>query len=581
MFSDQSARSSARPHSRLLAVCTTAVLSLGVLALGPAGIAHADTAAPHHVSRVPAAQVPHPTLDLPRGPRSAGAPTKSTAATAPRYDVDGDGYEDFLTQEDDGSLEQRSSASGEWTDLGVGAVRYLDVLTPGDLDPDLPGPEVLTLSTTGDLSLWDHTALPSGNPVWTGKGWQAYNKLVGVGDISGDGIPDLLARTYTGDLYLFRGTGDGTAPFAARVKIGYGFGIYDQLIGGGDLTATGHQTLVARDLAGDLWLYDTTGNPASPLKARVKIGYGWNIYNQLIGLGDELNAHGQILGRTPTGDLYFYSGKGVAGGQLTSRVLVGSYWNDNLIASQGSNPFWGKNNLFGLNSNGDLYFYYGMKTGGLGARIRVGSAGAWKGAKLVAPVSLTGADDRSILEVYQGGLWNDTADNTRVSGSWGTYNVTLGPGDLNGDGRSDLLTRDTGGVLWMHPGHGDGTLGSRVRIGTGWNAYNSIVGAGDIDGDGRADIVARTPAGHLYFYKGTGSGTTPFKARVDLGGGWNTYTRLVAPGDLDGDGRADIAGATSAGELYRYSGTGHSGSATFKSRARIGTSGWNGYTSLM
>ena len=130
-------------------------------------------------------------------------------------------------------------------------------------------------------------------------------------------------------------------------------------------------------------------------------------------------------------------------------------------------------------------------------------------------------------------------------------------------------------------GRGDGTFYGRAKVGGGWGGYTQITGAGDINGDGFADIVARATNGHLYLYQGTGNGKAPFKARVDIGGGWNTYTKLAAPGDLDGDGRADIVAVTSGGELYRYSGSGHTGTATFKPRAKIGTAGWNTYSNLL
>jgi FG-GAP-like repeat len=590
VLSTRSARVSARRHSRLLAACTAGALSFGVLVLSPAAVARADTtapanstAAPHHATgrlapRATAAAA-RPTLHLPRGVRHSSTAADGTALTTPRFDMDGDGSADILTQEADGTFQVLPSTTNQWTSLGTGPAKFLDVLTPGDVDPGLSGPEVLTLTTTGELSLWNYSALPSGSPVWVGEGWQIYDKVVAVGDITGDGNPDLLARTPTGDLYLYQGTGNGSAPFTARVKVGYGFGTYDQLIGAGDLTGSGGETLVARDLAGDLWLYTATGDPAAPLGARVKIGYGWNTYNQIIGLGDEPDVHGGILGRTVPGQLYYYTGQGTAGGQLTARSFVGDYWNDQLIAGQGSNPFWGRNNLFGLSSGGTLYYYAGTDAGGLTARLQVGDAGGWKGSKLYSSVSFTDQDEEPLLEVYKGQLWNDATGNL-ITGGW-TYGLTLGPGDLNGDGRSDLLARDSSGILWSFPGRGDGTFGSRVKLGGGWNAYNSVVGAGDIDGNGHADIVARASNGHLYFYEGTGIATAPFKSRVDLGGGWNTYTKLAAPGDLDGDGRADIVGVTSSGQLYRYSGSGHSGTSTFKSRAEIGTSGWNGYSSVL
>jgi hypothetical protein len=603
VFPSSRARSGAR--RRLLAACTTGVLAAGAFALGPAGTAHAGTAAragaahadapagtatPSPAPHAGTAATPGPVLHLPQNrpglSTAAAGPAAGPAAgalTTPRYDVDGDGTEDFLTQEIDGTVHQLPSAAGAWSSLGRSPVMYRDILTPGDLTTALAGPEVLSLTTTGHLSLWNHTVFPTGSPAWTGNGWQVYNQVVAVGDIDGNGFGDLLARTPSGDLYLYKGTGNAGAPFAARVKVGYGYGIYDQLIGAGDITGTGYETLVARDLSGDLWMYALDGTAADPVAARVKIGNGWNTYNQLVGVGDEQGRKGGLFGRAHNGDLYYYegSGTGTGTGTLTARARVSTGWNSHLVVGQGAVPLWGKNDLFGQTPGGNLSYYFGTLTGGLSARIKVGGTADFKGARLLTSVSLTQQDEEPLLELAGGVLYNDTQGFETVhSGGWGGYDAVFGPGDLNADGNADLLARDTGGVLWLLTGRGDGTFYNRVKVGAGWGQYNQLTGAGDINGDGYADIVARAGNGHLYLYLGTGNGKAPFRSRIDIGGGWNAYTKLASSGDLDGDGRADLVAVTPGGRLYRYSGSGHLGTATFKPKALIGTAGWNSYAAL-
>lgn len=100
----------------------------------------------------------------------------------------------------------------------------------------------------------------------------------------------------------------------------------------------------------------------------------------------------------------------------------------------------------------------------------------------------------------------------------------MGAGDLTGDGRGDLLARDSAGVLWTYPGNGKGGFADRIRLGGGWGGLNSLVGAGDLDGDGRPDLLARENGGSLWLYPGAGNGA--FGERKPLGGGWNMYKSL-------------------------------------------------------
>src|SRR5689334_23741012 len=150
VFSAQPAGTAMRRRRRLVAACTTGVLSLGALALGPAAIAHADSTGSRPGSTVGAHEpaAPRPTLNVPHSKKRAMS-TSAAALTTPRYDIDGDGYADFLTQEGNGHVLQQTSSTGNWADLGTNGVQYKDILTPGDLDTTQAGPEVLSLTTTG------------------------------------------------------------------------------------------------------------------------------------------------------------------------------------------------------------------------------------------------------------------------------------------------------------------------------------------------------------------------------------------------------------------------------------------------
>jgi hypothetical protein len=148
-------------------------------------------------------------------------------------------------------------------------------------------------------------------------------------------------------------------------------------------------------------------------------------------------------------------------------------------------------------------------------------------------------------------------------------------GDFNGNGWSDLLTRQTStGSLLLYAGNGTG-FASAYRYGGGWNAMSSITRFGDFNRDGHEDIIARESAtGALWLYRGTGSA---FYSRLKIGiGGWNNMREITPVGDLDGDGYPDLlAVQNSNGYLYLYPGRGTS----LAPRRALG-GGWNAMSEL-
>ncbi|MET9363648.1 VCBS repeat-containing protein [Streptomyces sp. NPDC006632] len=562
-----------------LAACTAIVLSAGMLLAGPAS---ADTtpAGPHAAVKAPRS-APAPTLNLPHHPAAparkapraalANAPVKAK----PFFDADADGYSDLVVREPDDALYVSLSGTGqqELPSSTLGA--YKDIILPGDLGGS-PAPEILDLSPSGKLTLHSDNSVAGGINYggWSGSGWNMFNKVIAAGDVSGDGRSDLLARTPDGDLYLYTGTGDLNAPFAAGKKVGSGWDRYDQIVGANDANGDGLGDVYGRTPSGDLYFYAGTGNAADPLAAGVKVGWGYNTFNQIVGIDDQTgDGIGDLLARDVSGQVWFYAGNG--DGTLKARTEGGKGWQGAQFFGSGGNPVYGKDDLVGLDGNGTLSSYWGLGNGQLSSANK-GPAGGWDGVHYLAlPSSLqTASRWASILEI--GGNGELYVNGNDLGGGWNIYNSVIGIGDLTGEGNGDLIARQPGnGHLYLYPGNGAGSaVYSRIDIGGGWNVYDKLMGAGDINGDGLPDLLARTPGGDLYLYAGTGSAKTPFKGRVRLaGGGWNMYSAkmIATPGDLTGDGRSDIVAADSAGNLWRYDANGSGG---FNDRVKIGY-GWN------
>ncbi|MDT9692140.1 VCBS repeat-containing protein [Streptomyces sp. P9(2023)] len=531
--------------------------------------------APLPAVKKPAPAFTPPTLTRPTtdGAR-AGAAAAEVGASPQLSDFDGDG---------NGDLIYRTWGGEFYTTAGTEPFSVYrsepakDIIPIGNQDAEAGGPEVLMLSEQGALTLYTDATPTGAGEAWTGRGWQIYNKIVAPGDVNDDGRADLVARDHSGNLYLYFATGDRSAPFAARMPLGGGWNMFDQLLGIGDNNGDGWADLIARDTAGNLWFYAGQGDKTGPFAAKVKIGTGWNIYNQILSVGDDNgDGNGELIARDTAGTLWYYTGRG--DGTLSARQQIsdaGGWAGVPQFGGAGNIPVTGnKEGVQARNSAGTLFWYGSRTTGLLGARNQSSDEGVFAGINFTHLSSLDPDGASDVAVVYQGGLYIGDA---YLGGGWGVYNTLVGPGDLSGDGKGDLLARDGSGNLYLYRGNGYGTgFASKVKVGGGWGSYNKILGAGDYTGDGRADVVARTSGGDLYLHPGTGVAATPFKARVKIGSGWNTYRQLVAPGDLNADGKGDLLGVDSAGDLYRYLNTSPN---KFTARTKIGY-GFNIYNAM-
>ncbi|MFA7761328.1 FG-GAP-like repeat-containing protein [Streptomyces sp. NRRL S-448] len=472
------------------------------------------------------------------------------------------------------------------------------VIAPGDLNtdgvPDLWLRDKATgdvLRTYGkksadeglvvDLATW---GTQTRTKVHSGLTSAGYPQVSSAGDLNGDGVSDLWARQ--ADNTMVGWTGNGVDSFGARFEID---GVPGARIPSGTtltsgqefssgnaklrMQADGNLVLLTKD-SKTIWASRTDKHPGAT--ARMQSDGNFVVY-EADGKSPLWSSRTAIPGSyavlQPRGVLVIYNPSGQ------------SLW----TSGSQSRPDYngdGYTDVAARDANGDLWIYSG--TGGtgtstLGSRYFAGNGfwrDYWKNI-YTADLNNDGYTDlvgrTGVGELYlfpgTGRTGTETFSNRILLGTGLNMYADLGFGDMNGDGRTDLVARGDDGNLWVYPhsgGSGTQSFESRVFIGDGWwtDGWNNLRFA-DLDNDQKVDILGHTKDGNLYIYANTSKGDGPmsFGPRTFVGDGWWIDAWTPYPTDLNSDGTPEHVGVLRNGELYDFLSTG---------RTLVGTD-WNGY----
>lgn len=137
--------------------------------------------------------------------------------------------------------------------------------------------------------------------------------------------------------------------------------------------------------------------------------------------------------------------------------------------------------------------------------------------------------------------------------------------DLNGDGRLDILVSNGTGIF-QYLQTSSGSFGTAVDSGIHRVAINDPWTIGDFNGDGRPDLAALSPSldwqrSMIGISLNNGNGTFAPAVRTDIGLHQGNVVRqgTFEVGDFNGDGKLDLAAATTNSELWVYHGNGAGG----------------------
>ncbi|MDY3559679.1 S8 family serine peptidase [Gemmata sp. JC673] len=130
---------------------------------------------------------------------------------------------------------------------------------------------------------------------------------------------------------------------------------------------------------------------------------------------------------------------------------------------------------------------------------------------------------------------------TNLSMAAGAWDIELA--DLNGDGRLDAVTgNQNANNVAVRLGNGDGTFGNPTFFSTGGSGPRTVA-VGDVNNDGKLDVlVPNISSATVSILAGNGDGT--FGAPLTFGTGSNPNAATLA--DVNGDGLLDISSADPA-----------------------------------
>lgn len=470
-------------------------------------------------------------------------------------DVTGDDKDDLIVRDPvvaDGTLwvyPNNGNPADPWTSrvhAGTGW-NLADTIRVGDVTGDGKADLLVRDPSNSSGTLWVYrgngstTSNPwTQSPIWSGTGWNLANALM-LGDATGDGKLDIVARDGSGNILVYPHNGATTSNFWTSIVTGAtGFGLDDRLELA-DVTADGRPDIVARSQAGTLRVHPslaTSGTMWSP-STSFAAGSGFSYATSLL-VGDiDGDGRPELAGRNGRGEnLFILPNNGSStGNPWTSLRAAGTEW-------------------------------------GFAAQILVDDVNG-DGRQDVIALDRAAANGTLWIYLHNGAATGNPWPTRYFAGTgWNTFNKLVA-GDVTGDGKTDIVGRLPNGDLYAYPGNGSTTSfpwDPRAWVGSNWQ-FATQLALHDIDEDGYADLVDLESDGSLWVFP-TATGDP-----IAIGGTWSGVASLDVA-HVDGTGNPDLVVRDTSGSVWIHPGNGATTSDPWTAPRRFGGNGFESAVSF-
>jgi fibronectin type 3 domain-containing protein len=513
-------------------------------------------------------------------------------------DIDGDGKPDLVAANNVSNagiaIFRNTSSSGSITfepNVKLTTVNYFYDVVLGDFDGDgkldILGTQNSNVvsgfkntSTAGSITFASQTDFPIGNNI----------QGIAVGDVDGDGKPDVASANGNSSVSVIRNISTiGNISFSSGIDLSING--YPRRVVVGDIDGNGKPELITVNYLSGASTFSIFRNiineaPLPPQSFAVYPGNGQATLKWTQNTEPDILRYRIFQGTSPGGEILVDST--TAGAADIMRVITGltngtryyfritavdstykeSGWSNEVNAllnvpiitsiSPASGALNTSVTIDGINFSttpGDNVVYFGavraVVTGATSTSLSVTVPPGATYAPITVTVNNMTASSRTPFNVTfsGGGTISNASFDQRVDFISGNNPYSIVTGDIDGDGRSDIIVSNQGENSFsvLRDTSTDGREQFAAKLDFPLLGIPFGMALGDIDGDGKLDVaVIDQPNSIVSLFRNTStSGNINFSVRTDIATG--SYTYFIKIEDVDGDSKPDIVMASSTG----------------------------------